>query len=204
MTSTPTNDDVFISLLALDAYMRGANEGIANLPDQIGTANRKQLFGESLTAGLQPSASSVGFGATAYEWNGKTVISYRGTDFGTGNWVDTAKDIFSGWIIGFGETTSPSVSPVDIATQAFYAEKYFEDITGDTVFASPNTDVIVTGHSLGGGLAGYIGSLNSAETVLFDHLPFQAAALLRAIEHVPELALQILIDVITGATCRRR
>ncbi len=24
MTSTPTNDDVFISLLALDAYMRGA------------------------------------------------------------------------------------------------------------------------------------------------------------------------------------
>ena len=194
----PTKDDVFLSVLSLDSYMRGAFRAIDDVSTTIGTASLQPTLGEQLTNPFQLSARDVGFGASAYTWNGKTVISYRGTDFGTGDWTETAKDILGGWITGAGETDSVSISPIPIATQARYAEEYFQRITNGSPFGTPNGNVILTGHSLGGGLAGYVASLNQSAAVIFDHMPFQAAALLRSIDHNKEVALQTIIDVITG------
>ncbi|MEL6877693.1 MAG: hypothetical protein AAGL68_06300 [Pseudomonadota bacterium] len=78
------NREVFLSLLALDSYNRGygANiEGLSTAEDTlIGTAK----IGENAEVLLAPGvAEQAGFYAIAYEWQGETIISYRGTNFPT-------------------------------------------------------------------------------------------------------------------------
>jgi hypothetical protein len=72
--------NVFLSLLALDAYNRGQGAGVGKLDSipnvsKIGNAtilnDSDRLFGED--------AITAGFYAIAYDWNGETVISYRST-----------------------------------------------------------------------------------------------------------------------------
>lgn len=82
------NREVFLSLLALDAYNRGygqavvttdgdTNSGVDELDRRIGTAR------VSAQSDVDPDTDGVnaGFYAIAYEWNNETVISYRGTNF---------------------------------------------------------------------------------------------------------------------------
>jgi hypothetical protein len=88
---SPTlNTDVFQAILAMDSYNRGygANVKIAEVAQSNGTVGPPRTIGtadiftfpESVTADWQ----AAGFYASAYEWNGSNVISYRGTnpDFG--------------------------------------------------------------------------------------------------------------------------
>jgi hypothetical protein len=74
----PISDDLFFAILSMDAYNRGYNSGMGNpntgLPgSQLGTAT---LLNEQLPQGFETAS----FYAKAYDWNGTTVISYRGTD----------------------------------------------------------------------------------------------------------------------------
>jgi hypothetical protein len=71
------NPDLFRSILAMDSYNRGYGAGIAVLPEsgQIGGATIR-----AFQAGEQSGWQSTGFYAIAYNWNGETVISYRGTN----------------------------------------------------------------------------------------------------------------------------
>ena len=73
------NRDVFLSLLALDAYNRGYGAGVNLDPaTTIGTAT----IGEDAETLLGPGiAEAAGFYAIAYNWNGETIISFRGTNF---------------------------------------------------------------------------------------------------------------------------
>lgn len=75
-----TSPELMYAILAMDAYNRGYNPGIAGLGgmgSQIGTAT----VGEDAETLLpQGSAIAAGFYAVAYEWNGETIISYGGTD----------------------------------------------------------------------------------------------------------------------------
>lgn len=110
MADKPTKDDVFLSVLALDSYMRGTFRGIKGLSTKIGNATLDERLGEIEPApnNVLFDAKTVGFGATAYLWDyeggaAKTVISYRGTDFGN-DWAETAKDALGGWIVAAGAT----------------------------------------------------------------------------------------------------
>lgn len=70
------DDQVLRAILALDSYNRGYGQGILGLSDDEGI-----LLGTAeivLSDGFQ-DAQNVGFYAIAYEWNGETIISYRGT-----------------------------------------------------------------------------------------------------------------------------
>jgi hypothetical protein len=82
------NREVFLSLLALDAYNRGygqtlvttagdTNSGVDEIDRLIGNAR------VSAQSDVDPDTDGVnaGFYAIAYDWNGETVISYRGTNF---------------------------------------------------------------------------------------------------------------------------
>ena len=74
------NREVFPSLLALDAYNRGDGAGLYNLPVEgsLGAATR----GTDALAELDPAdVLSSGFYAIAYNWDGETIISFRGTNF---------------------------------------------------------------------------------------------------------------------------
>ena len=84
------NREVFLSLLALDAYNRGYRANVGGLPESggIGEASivtRESIYGEQADAILQ-SWQAAGFYAIAYDWNGETIISapsssWRGTSF---------------------------------------------------------------------------------------------------------------------------
>jgi hypothetical protein len=79
------NRDVFLSLLALDAYNRGYGEKLGDLAAS-GKIGEAYIQFDSLVLGgtAQNRADALtGFYAIAYEWNGKTIISYRGTNFPT-------------------------------------------------------------------------------------------------------------------------
>jgi hypothetical protein len=137
----------------MDSYNRGYGAGISdggeNDPDglgmegSIGNATIKTLDELGISQADYAAWQAAGFYAVAYEWNGQTVISYRGTDelnpFASGN------DITNGWVSATGTLND----------QAQLALDFYSAVTGQSVF-DPNTpqNVVVTGHSLGGGLAG--------------------------------------------------
>ncbi len=68
--------DLFLSILALDSYNRGYNSGVFGLSDAVGSElGTAKLVKTPVTN----PARDIGFYATAYTWNGETIISYRGT-----------------------------------------------------------------------------------------------------------------------------
>jgi hypothetical protein len=83
------NQDVFLSILSMDSYNRGG-AGLNLDSPSLGTA----------VIGAPGQNAATGFFATSYAWNGKTVISYRGTDFGLN--LSMAADLINGWLIGVG------------------------------------------------------------------------------------------------------
>lgn len=85
------NRDVFLSLLALDAYNRGYGANVGGLPEsgEIGDASittRQEIFGDDAAAILR-NWQAAGFYAIAYDWNGERVISFRGTNFAPPSWA---------------------------------------------------------------------------------------------------------------------
>ena len=107
---------------------------------------------------------SQGFFAQAYTWNGQTVISYRGTDSGA--------DFTRGW--------SASLGVAGTFTQGDEALAFYRTVTGLDYWQGAATNTILTGHSLGGGLAGFVGSLSGTATYSFDYSPFSLSAWLHA------------------------
>lgn len=96
-----------------------------------------------MAAGLYALAYTMGSGPDVpHELQGKTIISYRGTDnpsiFASG--VSGGADITLGWLAGAG-------NPIDQTTMAI---EFFKAVRGNNENAQ---DIIVNGHSLGGGLA---------------------------------------------------
>ena len=72
-----TSPELMYAILAMDAYNRGYNPGIAGLGgmgSQIGTAT----VGEDAETLLsQGTAVAAGFYAVAYAWNGDTIMASR-------------------------------------------------------------------------------------------------------------------------------
>ena len=92
--------ELFLSILAMDSYNRGYDAGITGLSDN---SNGTVAIGGATISGnvqdfdLPGDPQGAGFYAIAYDWNGETVISYRGTNDYL-SW-STANDAFSGWAV---------------------------------------------------------------------------------------------------------
>lgn len=81
------NRDVFLAILAMGSYNRGYGAKINGLSTLQGTA----LGGAEVVtdSGLELGdnrTQSTGFYSIAYNWNGETIISYRGTDGANDIW----------------------------------------------------------------------------------------------------------------------
>ncbi len=66
--------ELMVAILAMDAYNRGYNPGITLSGTEVGNAAIRDI-----TVPLQ-EWQDADFYAVAYEWNGETIISCRGTD----------------------------------------------------------------------------------------------------------------------------
>ncbi|WP_447971535.1 calcium-binding protein [Nitrospira sp. M1] len=163
--------DLFLAILSMDSYNRGYNAGIndggANDPDGLGGLGSKIGNATVIEQDISPEAQAAGFYAVAYEWNGETIISYRGTDsFATLPWNDQGGDFWNGYGTGAGSGTSE---------QARLAAEFYQAVTG-TQTGNPLTgSATLTGHSLGGGLAGFIGALYHEDAKIFNSMPFELA-----------------------------
>jgi Ca2+-binding RTX toxin-like protein len=155
---------VFQALLAMDSYHRGYDAGVVVPGKKLGLATFRsdsQAFG----------GQDIGFYASVYDWDGKTVISFRGTTFASsvGQIPAFASDIIEGWsmFLGFGPNRQPG-----------YAKAFYEHVTGLTFVDHLDEygpgNVLLTGHSLGGALAGFVGARSYADTVVFDPTPYGA------------------------------
>ncbi|BAI95442.1 hypothetical protein Sj15T_32430 [Sphingobium sp. TA15] len=155
------NNNLFLSILAMDAYNRGpGGHRIA-----LNTVNGITQIGDAVILGTSDPNDEVstGFSAVSYSYNGDIIISYRGTD--DTNIFDPSSDIWNGWSIGAGF----------IGNQAEQALDYYTEVTGLSSTATAS-NVVLTGQSLGGGLAGFVSAVSGSNAVLFDHMPFLDAA----------------------------
>jgi len=152
-----------LSVFALDAYNRGYGGG---MPDPEFVADPGTALGEatifltsaSLSIPGFPSLEDDSFYAIAYEIGGKIVISFRGMD-------NPQVDAQTGWPIGVGIPT---------VNQALYAIEFYKLVLAES--GKTADDIVLTGHSLGGGLAGFVASLFGCEANVFDNMAFNLAA----------------------------
>ncbi|MEM1287384.1 MAG: Mbeg1-like protein [Pseudomonadota bacterium] len=132
------SDELFKAILAMDAYNRGVDEGL------VISANGDHFVGNATFASdtrNDQDTLQASFYAVAYNvGSGKTVMSYRGTDAE----LELPSDL-PAWATGAGS---------DNTAQTRLAADFYRDVAGST--ANPIT---LTGHSLGGGLAGFVGSI---------------------------------------------
>jgi serralysin len=137
------------AVLAMDVYNRGVNPSLVVSFDRIGDY---QIIASSI------ASTADSFQAATYQLAGDPttrIIAFRGTD-------DLA-DVPS-WLGGAGLTGWPTQFPD--------AEAYYRSW-------ATTAHVSLTGHSLGGGLAGYIAALNEKPAYAFDAMPFEFAAEVR-------------------------
>jgi hypothetical protein len=149
------SNDLFMAILAMDSYNRGYDPGISISGTSIGNATLR------LQSDVQANSAerAAGFFAQSYTWNGQTVISYRGTDDITGIGPG-ASDLWLGWMTGAGALLPGGQAQLAI----------------DFYNSAASGNVILTGHSLGGGLAGFVGSFTHDPTLIFDNMPYIVAA----------------------------
>ncbi|WP_236759713.1 calcium-binding protein [Agrobacterium tumefaciens] len=168
MTSLkPFSDELFLAILSMDAYNRGYNRGVVDgglggVGSSIGTAT-VTLQSDTLTG---TPGVDAGFYAIAYKWGTETVISYRGTD--NKNILDSENDLWNGWTLGGG---------YGAGSQATLALDFYKQVMEHSAFDDTGAQPILTGHSLGGGLAGFVSFISGATGVGFDHMPFGEGAM---------------------------
>ncbi len=171
--TTVTEADLFLSILALDAYNRGYSPGMTFPGDlsapgtQIGDATV-----ETATSSEDQTSVNASFYAIAYEWQGEFVIAYRGTrvpgilpDYG---------DVVQGWTLSAGFSN---------AAQAQLALDFYTNVQLNFAGGVNGQQIELTGHSLGGGLAGFVADLTGAQADVFNNMPFGAGVVAQVVSH---------------------
>jgi fermentation-respiration switch protein FrsA (DUF1100 family) len=163
------SNELMLAILAMDSYNRGYNAGVGAGPNGlgitgfVGNAEIKKVEQES-------AAKAASFFAISYTLNNTTVISYRGTD--AYNPFLATTDITTGWVTGAGI----------LGSQALLAHDFFKTVVQGNASAATDqaalraSNVVFTGHSLGGGLAAYLAGVYSKRAVIYDNMPFELAA----------------------------
>lgn len=163
------NKEVFLSILAMDSYQRGYAAGIKGV-DSVKIGNAKLITRESrgVDAPAYATWQNIGFFTQEYEWNGETVISYRGTDFDAGN--ELVHDFVYGW---------SSFTGLWKASQFPLASQFYTAVTGRAYPVGNEVaaqNITTVGHSLGGALAGLVAARGKTDSYLVNPIPYGATA----------------------------
>src|ERR1700704_5029493 len=168
---TDATEFLLPSLLAMDVYHRDVAGGLFREVDQ------KTKLIDTATPFSQARDDAVGFFAKAYSDGNKIYIVYRGTDDGSlqptnilTKGVETLtspnhgplKDLFYGYPAAIGLITSLGGSYED--SQAIKAIKFYKQIAA----GGGDKEIVIVGQSLGGGLAGIVGSIYHKTTYLYN------------------------------------
>jgi len=190
------------ALLAMDVYHRDVAGGLWK---DVANRGAPTSIDDARYTGDDRQVDSIGFYARTYEMDGKLYVVYRGTDDGsldvkkngrlqlqtlftgkTRRKGDQLKDLNYGYPIGFGK-----LGPLHknggsgFNSQAYEAIRYYQDVASGDIAKKFDADgnfvgykeIVVVGQSLGGGLAGLVGSLYGLETYVYNTAPFESAVL---------------------------
>ncbi len=168
-------NDLLKAILAMDSYNRSYNEGIELEGTSLGAINILQKYDGQNWVNFDSSTltdsegerrdADISFYAIAYERtyqdeNNQTVseiiISYRGTD-------DPWADLGTGYSASGANTSLP---------QTKMAFEFYNAVAAD----NPGKTITLTGHSMGGGLAGMVAAVKGANASIFDSMAYQDAA----------------------------
>ncbi len=148
--------DLLLAILAMDSYNQDYGAGLAHGSTTIGSSNLNDRPESVKIADWE----AAGFYAASYTLaDGTTVISYRGTD--------ASPDYTRGWSIALGAVGEGTQAPLAL-------DFYSSVLDGKTYQDGKQSKVVLTGHSLGGLLAGYVAALSGTDALTFDHPPFGA------------------------------
>ncbi|ANP90176.1 hypothetical protein [Rhizobium leguminosarum] len=151
-------DDLMNAILAMNAYDFGPN---ASLDGTTYT----YIGNWKINSFADPNNNN--FMAVSY-WDGLSYeISYRGTTDILGTDILDG-DFWNGWMIGGGSQDAADVNSAITFYQSI--------LTKVTANGGTSADITLTGHSLGGGLTGLVGSIYGVKGYLFDNMPFELAA----------------------------
>lgn len=177
------NNDLMKALLSMDSYNRGYGFGI-DLGDGIASEETTNSLGgynilTNSTIVFGPTgAQPIGFYAIAYEYNGEIIISYRGMDDAS------IADIVLGGTLDTDNGIDVALYNTPETPQSKMAFEFYHSVMQEISIRNSDPDptnnllsaVQVTGHSMGGGFAGLVGSAYGLKGVLFDNMEFEAAA----------------------------
>ena len=189
-----TDQLLMTAILSMDAYNEGygLNNGpgpTVILPGMGANGTVTQIGSAVIDQNGILSDAATGFYGITYTWNGQTIIDFRGTDNPSPS-LTTLGDILGGWVTGAGI----------IGGQALDAETLYQEVTGQSIFGPTDSNVILTGHSLGGGLAGLIGSLTGDQADVFDNMPYAASAVAAAVAYDISQGATNIAGLFTGQT----
>jgi Protein of unknown function (DUF2974). len=134
------------ALFAQDSYNRADLSGASQVGD---------YFNGALIVDVANKPAD-GFYAVAYDTGTEIVIAYRGTD-------GVLSDAINGWGGGAG---------LWFSDQNQLAVEFFHEVNA----AYPGRTITVTGHSLGGGLAGFVSCITGVAAHVFDNMPYELSA----------------------------
>lgn len=180
MATSNLSSELFHAILSMDAYSRGyggAFDSLSNAADGSLDVGGARIVQTSLIGSFEQLRDihgnefvdqQIGFYAIAYDTDEvpdgfADVISFRGTDFG--EVIPSPLDVVHGWPLGAGNISSQQGQ----MAVAFY--NYVEQQSG-----RPNEAITLTGHSLGGGLAGFLSSMLGTTAFVYDSMEYRAAA----------------------------
>lgn len=160
------NSILMNAILSMDAYNRGYNAGIvfgSNIEDSEAINNVTKLGNATVFRSKNDQlAKDISFYAIAYQYNGQNIISIRGTD-------EFNADRLNGYDVGLGMPDAP---------QAGMAFEFYRSVASQIGASSlESANISLTGHSMGGGLAGLLASVYHRPAILFDNMAFEQAAL---------------------------
>jgi hypothetical protein len=168
MIISDENNILMFAILSMDVYNRDSNNTPAviygALNASAGSANGPVSLGNARLISTSYNDTTL-FGAASYNVSGQIVVAYRGTVFDS-FWHEA----WNGYGVGAGSPTGP---------QAQEAITFYQKVANSLPNFNGNyatANIMLTGHSLGGGLAGFIGALYGQQGVLFDNMPFEKAA----------------------------
>ncbi|MBJ7438642.1 MAG: DUF2974 domain-containing protein [Sphingopyxis sp.] len=147
-----TSNALMNAVLSMDSYNRFHNISLKVASTQIGNYTLQNIV---LPSGYIENS----FVAAAYSASdGSTIVSYRGTD---------ANADISDWGIGIGTPFSYQF----LAALDFYNSVV--DAGSNPAFNIDPDAISLTGHSLGGGLAGIVAAFHGINAEIFANMPFE-------------------------------
>ncbi len=98
-------------------------------------------------------------------------------------------DILNGWSIslGFGQ-----------ASQAKAALDFYTEVEAQLAGGVGGQDIILTGHSLGGGLAAFVSALTGTPAEVFNNIPFGSGVVAQILSHDISQGMTLPQFVFTG------